>query len=69
MPVLDGLQATEAIRRRIEARKLPIIAMTANVLEHDRRRCEAAGMDDFIGKPFEPVALRKVLLKWLPAAS
>ncbi|WP_213433857.1 MULTISPECIES: PAS domain-containing hybrid sensor histidine kinase/response regulator [Lysobacteraceae] len=66
MPVLDGLQATEAIRRRIDARRLPIIAMTANVLEHDRKRCEVAGMDDFIGKPFEPVALRTMLLKWLP---
>jgi len=43
--------------------------MTANVLEHDRKRCEDAGMDDFIGKPFEPVALRDVLLKWLVPAS
>jgi two-component system sensor histidine kinase/response regulator len=65
MPVLDGLQATRALRGDARARTTPIIAMTANVLEHDRQRCRDAGMDDFIGKPFEPDALRTVLLKWL----
>ncbi|MGO4550464.1 ATP-binding protein [Lysobacter sp. 2RAF19] len=65
MPVLDGLQATRTLRADARLREVPIIAMTANVLEHDRQRCRDAGMDDFIGKPFEPDALRSVLLKWL----
>ena len=68
MPVLDGLQATRALRNDAGLREIPIIAMTANVLEHDRQRCRDAGMDDFIGKPFEPDALRAVLLKWLAPA-
>jgi signal transduction histidine kinase/ActR/RegA family two-component response regulator len=68
MPVLDGLQATHALRNDAGLREIPIIAMTANVLEHDRQRCRDAGMDDFIGKPFEPDALRAVLLKWLAPA-
>ena len=67
MPVLDGLQATRTLRADARLRELPIIAMTANVLEPDRQRCREAGMDDFIGKPFEPDALRAVLLKWLAA--
>ncbi|KGQ18593.1 Signal transduction histidine kinase [Lysobacter dokdonensis DS-58] len=65
MPVLDGLQATRTLRTDHRLRDIPIIAMTANVLEQDRKRCHDAGMDDFIGKPFEPDALRAVLLKWL----
>ncbi len=68
MPVLDGLQATRTLRADARLRELPIIAMTANVLEHDRQRCRDAGMDDFIGKPFEPDALRAVLCKWLAPA-
>jgi signal transduction histidine kinase/CheY-like chemotaxis protein/HAMP domain-containing protein len=55
MPNMDGLEATEKIRaweRQTGKRRVPIVAMTANALEMDRQRCRAAGMDDFIAKPF-----------------
>ena len=53
MPELDGLQATEQIRERLELRMLPVLAMTANAMQQDRERCLAAGMNAHIGKPFD----------------
>ena len=67
MPVMNGLQATEAIRAGGRHPDLPVIAMTANVLAEDRERCRQAGMDDFISKPIEPEALWAQLLRWIPA--
>ncbi|MGZ8249004.1 MAG: ABC transporter substrate-binding protein [Methylomagnum sp.] len=67
MPVLDGLAATRAIRALPGYQATPILAMTANVFEEDRRRCLESGMDDHIGKPVDPERLFGALLKWLPA--
>ena len=53
MPVLDGLQATQQIRQRLQLRELPILAMTANAMPADRELCAAAGMNAHVGKPFE----------------
>ena len=56
MPEMDGLEATRRLRARERERALlrtPVIAMTANVMTEDRATCLEAGMDDFIGKPFE----------------
>ena len=71
MPVLDGFAATVQIRRaeRENGRHVPIIAMTANAMEGDRERCVAAGMDDYLSKPFKPEALAAVLEKWIAPAS
>ncbi len=66
MPELDGVQAAEQLRRQPRLNDVPIIAMTANVLQHDRERCLQAGMNDFISKPIEPALLYKVLERWLP---
>ena len=65
MPRLDGLEATRAIRRLPERGQMPILAMTANAFVDDRNRCLAAGMDDFIAKPFEPERLFERLLAML----
>jgi CheY-like chemotaxis protein len=70
MPVMDGFEATRIIREREGAsRHTHIVAVTANAMEGDRERCLAAGMDDYLAKPFRAGDLRRVLGRWLPGAS
>jgi two-component system sensor histidine kinase/response regulator len=69
MPVMDGLQATRAIRRTLPQGTLPILAMTANAMSQDRQRCLDAGMDDFLAKPIEPADLVATLYRWAPRRS
>ncbi len=68
MPVMDGLAATRRIRQLPTKKHLPIIAMTAAVLQEDMQRCEQAGMNDFIGKPIDTTHALEILQKWLPEA-
>jgi two-component system sensor histidine kinase/response regulator len=67
MPVMDGLDATRAMRALPGWQETPILAMTASAFENDRQACERAGMSDFISKPMSPDLLYSALLKWLPA--
>lgn len=66
MPVMDGLAATALIRALPGWEAVPILAMTANAFEEDRRKCIEAGMNDHLVKPVEPEILYKCLIKWLP---
>lgn len=64
MPIVDGYEATRMIRQDARFDSLPIIAMTANAMDTDRLACRQAGMDEHIGKPFDPTSLKRVLEKW-----
>ena len=68
MPVIDGLTATELIRKseRFKKQRIPIVALTANAMADDRQRCIDAGMDDFLAKPFTLDDLQTKLLIWMP---
>jgi two-component system, sensor histidine kinase and response regulator len=65
MPVMDGITATKIIRSNPQLRRLPIIAMTANVMATDREKCIEAGMNDHVAKPIDPDELFTVLLRWV----
>ena len=65
MPGMDGFEATRQIRKKLQGRRLPIIALTANAMAGDRDACVAAGMNDFIPKPIRQEELRACLERWL----
>jgi len=72
MPQMDGYQLAQAIRRE-EAQRghghIPILALTANVLQGEAERCQAAGMDGYLAKPASLSQLRERLAHWLPVAA
>jgi CheY-like chemotaxis protein len=64
MPVMDGLTCTREIRKQATFADLPIVAMTANAMEQDRRKCKESGMNDFLVKPIDPQEMFAILLRW-----
>jgi len=73
MPGMDGIEATrrlreaEGQRRYGDRARLPVIALTASVMDEDRQNCRAAGMDDFLTKPLDPNALTAAIQRWTKA--
>ncbi|VAW70782.1 BarA sensory histidine kinase (= VarS = GacS) [hydrothermal vent metagenome] len=68
MPVMDGYTATQVLReyeKKSGARRLPVVAMTANAMEGDKEKCLSAGMDDYVAKPVKLVSLKEALGRWL----
>jgi PAS domain S-box-containing protein len=69
MPVMDGLAAARAIRAaEPKGARVPIVALTGNAMPGDREACVAAGMDDYLAKPFSLTALRNMLDRWTGAS-
>ncbi|EMP55686.1 integral membrane sensor hybrid histidine kinase [Marinobacter santoriniensis NKSG1] len=66
MPVMDGYETTRRIRQNPAYDGLPIIAVTANVMQGDRESCIAAGMNDYITKPYNREQLRAMIERWAP---
>ncbi|MGF2735099.1 ATP-binding protein [Marinobacter sp. DUT-1] len=66
MPVMDGYEATRQIRENPDWKDLPVIAVTANVMQGDREDCIAAGMSDYITKPYNRDQLRSAISRWAP---
>lgn len=69
MPHMGGVEATERLRQLPGYQDMPVIAMTAAVMEEDRRACDQAGMNDFVSKPIVQQDLAGVLQRWLPAGT
>jgi CheY-like chemotaxis protein len=68
MPVMDGLAAARAIRAaEAPGQHVPIVALTGNAMPGDREACVAAGMDDYLAKPFSLTALRNTIDRWTEA--
>ena len=67
MPVMDGYEASRQIRHRGHWPDLPIVALTANAMPEERERCRAAGMNDYLAKPFRREELAALLDTWVPA--
>ncbi|NWC00153.1 response regulator [Pseudomonas gingeri] len=69
MPVMDGYEASRQIRRSGRWPNLPIVALTANAMPEERERCRAAGMSDYLAKPFRREELIALLELWVPATA
>ncbi len=65
MPVMDGYEASEEIRKLDAHKEVPIIALTAYAFEEDRKKCLTSGMNDFITKPVNRTILYNTLHKWI----
>ena len=67
MPEMDGYETTRQIRHQeaSSGNRIPIVALTAHAFGHDRERCMAAGMDDYLSKPYDRRDLANVLKRWL----
>lgn len=68
MPVMDGYEASRRIRQSGRWPDLPIVALTANAMPEERERCRAAGMNDYLAKPFRREELLALVDHWVPVS-
>ncbi|MDH1631337.1 response regulator [Pseudomonas mosselii] len=68
MPVMDGYEASRRIRQSSRWPELPIVALTANAMPEERERCRAAGMNDYLSKPFRREELLALIEHWVPVS-
>jgi signal transduction histidine kinase/CheY-like chemotaxis protein/HPt (histidine-containing phosphotransfer) domain-containing protein len=66
MPIMDGFEATKRIRSLPNGIDIPIIAMTAAAMQHEKSSCIKAGMNDHLAKPINSQQLIEILLRWIP---
>ncbi|MHA6161274.1 hybrid sensor histidine kinase/response regulator [Pseudomonas sichuanensis] len=69
MPVMDGYEASRRIRQSGRWPELPIVALTANAMPEERERCRAAGMNDYLAKPFRREELLALIDHWVPLSA
>jgi len=69
MPLMDGYESTRTIRRLSSFNDLPIVALSADVMQGVKERCTEAGMNDFVSKPINPSELARVITKWVKNVS
>jgi two-component system, sensor histidine kinase SagS len=69
MPVMDGYEASRRIRQGGRWPELPIVALTANAMPEERERCRAAGMNDYLAKPFRREELLALIDHWVPLSA
>jgi CheY-like chemotaxis protein len=69
MPVMDGYEATKSLQEfwqlNIISRRVPVIALTANVMLSDKQKCLDSGMDDYLAKPIKMAVLSTAIDKWM----
>ncbi|MDP1870602.1 MAG: ATP-binding protein [Gallionella sp.] len=65
MPVMDGFESTRLIRTLAQGKTIPIIALSASAMAHEKLNSSSAGMSDHVSKPFDPAQLITTLLKWI----
>ena len=68
MPSMDGFAVARELRAQPEFALLPVVAMTAQTMEHEDRKIAEAGLSDQIGKPFDVAAFYRMLARWIPAS-
>ena len=68
MPVMNGYEATQEIRKLIVGQDIPIIALTAGTIKEEKDRCLEAGMNDYVTKPIIKGTIEEVIQKWIKKA-
>jgi PAS domain S-box-containing protein len=70
MPAMDGYELARAVRKdEVDGARMPVIALTANALKGEAKRCKDVGMDDYMTKPVQLADLHAMLVKWMPASA